>query len=957
MCSSRAMPQAIPSRAESCDAAGIGEKCSRLPTLGAFLDADPRPSFIVPVSETSPLPFELLACNISFRQAGLEGAVLRDVRDATLFRAWTQAIVHWREEHEFAGRSWTAFRIQDQWKCVQASGKAEGAAASVSPRTLGRSSDFTSSTIKALEEVKITDTKLASFYKMMEMSDVGTFEYDLHGTLLLANESWYRMCLHPKADGAYTDLSFMDLVYPPDGPLVLSQWNKLVQGLPVTFEMRWKGKNYQSLAEGGDNADYQWVLSACVPIMDNEGNLISIAGNTIDINAQKQVQEEALQRAEALERARRSERKFARFALLAPIAIYICDARGRMTYCNRRFFELTGYPYTDDPREIDWDYVCHEDDKEAMRRQRKRLLNDKQRISTHFRVRHTWDLGDGTLRQAWMESQAFPEVDDEGNIVSVFGTITDISRFKWAEEIQKSRMQEALDAKHKHENFIDMTSHEMRNPLSAVIQCADSTIDSLKLVSTLTSNLAHDGAYAEQISSEIRMCVDSLNTIISCSIHQKRVIDDVLTLSKMDSNLLTIAPVRVEPAAIVSEAVHMFELECHKDKIELSFVEDPSLMDNGSQYVMMDPSRVLQVLINLLTNAIKFTRDRPDRRIEVSLGASLSRPPDGFRGLPYATVATDSQGLLDGEEWGAGREVYIWIQCCDTGCGMSAAEQSNLFTRFSQATPRTHIRYGGSGLGLFISKKLAELQGGAIGVISEPDVGSTFSFFVATRTAPPPTPAPRFDAIKEWPLSRVVSREAQVAMEGTRIAMEGSMEQAPEYSVLIVEDNLVNQKVLSQQLRKAGCQVHVANHGEEALDFLRNTEYWAATSTSSSPPSQPQPSLLPTPPPSSEKTPQLSSPPIKLSVILMDIEMPVMDGLACTRKIRELQGLGQIVRHIPIMAVSANARSEQVAQAREAGMDDAISKPFRIPELMPKIGALVNGEGPVLVLPSSQNLA
>lgn len=96
---------------------------------------------------------------------------------------------------------------------------------------------------------------------------------------------------------------------------------------------------------------------------------------------------------------------------------------------------------------------------------------------------------------------------------------------------------------------------------------------------------------------------------------------------------------------------------------------------------------------------------------------------------------------------------------------------------------------------------------------------------------------------------------------------------------------------------------------------------------------------------------------IKLSVILMDIEMPVMDGLTCTRAIRDLQDTGQIVSHVPIMAVSANARSEQVAQAREAGMDDAISKPFRIPELMPKIEGLVKGDGPVVVLPAATPLS
>lgn len=766
------------SRAESCDHLGAP---SKLPALDAFLDADPRPLFIISINEIGPAPFELLFCNEAFRREELEKGLSCGTEAATNFLAWSQVVLHWREEYEFLGRRWTAFKIQGHWKCVRVVGESDN----VSSIQQNCCPDIPTVTIRALEDVKIAGAKLASLYKMMEMSDVGTFEFNPQGTLLRANESWYRLSLHPAIDEAHTDFSFMNLVYPPDGPLVLSQWNKLLQGYPVTFEMRWKGKDYQNSADGDGVDDPHWVLSACVPIMDEDDNLISIAGNTIDINAQKRIQEEALQRASALERARASEHKFARFALLAPIAIYICDAEGRMTYCNNRFFELTGHPPADDIGSIDWDTVAFPDDQYVVDRQWERLIHDKQRTQAHFRLNQTWAMGDDKLRQVWIESQAFPELDEAGNILSIFGTMTDISRFKWAEEIQKTRMQEAVDAKHKHENFIDMTSHEMRNPLSAVIQCADSTIDSLKLVLTGTSKLAVRDEVTAQIDHELKTSLDSLNTIISCSLHQKRVIDDVLTLSKMDSNLLTIAPVRVEPATVVAEAVHMFELECEKDKISLAFREDPSLRELGAQYVMMDPSRVLQVLINLLTNAIKFTRERPVRCIDVSVGACSSRPSDGFHGIPFAKVTTEANALLDSDGWGNGREVCIWIQCRDTGCGLSVAEQAVLFTRFSQATPRTHIRYGGSGLGLFISKKLTELQGGAIGVRSEPDVGSTFAFFVTGRIASPPTPGFKFDSLRESPLTRSLSKEAKLRKEGNLI-------QAPKYSVLIVEDNLIN---------------------------------------------------------------------------------------------------------------------------------------------------------------------
>lgn len=470
-----------------------------------------------------------------------------------------------------------------------------------------------------------------------------------------------------------------------------------------------------------------------------------------------------------------------------------------------------------------------------------------------------------------------------------------------------------------------MTSHEMRNPLSAVVQCADSTLESLRTVSAAVAKLHElDEKLRKGLDDELRISIDSLTTIVSCSLHQKRVVDDILTLSKMDSNLMTISPVRTNPAAIVSDAVHMFELECQKDNISIQFIEDPSLRSLGVHYVQMDPSRTLQVLINLITNAIKFTRDRQIREIKVTIGATMNRPDDTCKNLTFAPVTTPIDPLLNNEDWGQGRTVYVWIKCQDTGCGLSLDEQGNLFTRFSQATPRTHIRYGGSGLGLWISKRLTELQGGAIGVQSAPNEGATFGFFVTTRLTDPPTPL-KLDDKKE--LSFDQPREKSIDRERSNKI---------KYSVLVVEDNLVNQKVLSQQLRKAGCTVHVANHGQEALNFLQKTIFWSSASKNSN---------------------DQDSTCIHLDIVLLDVEMPVMDGLTCTRKIRELQEAGEIVDHVPIISVSANARSEQIAQAKQAGVDDSIAKPFRIPELIPKIEVLLRGEEPALAITTGTGLA
>ncbi|KAK8088387.1 hypothetical protein PG997_003348 [Apiospora hydei] len=871
---------------------------TELPGTRQFLDADPRPTFIAPIDPSAPLSFGIYFANHAFRRDGLEEQVLRDTRTGKQFRAWAQTVAQWRPQYRFAGRIWSAFTISAKLKCIQAS-------------------EMT------LEDVSFYDARLTTLYKMIDMGEVGNFEYDTYGRLLRANESFYRQSLHPRDPALHQDFSFVDLVYPADVELALFKWNSLTLGTPVTFEMRWKNAQY-GISHDEEVEDYQWILCTCVPIRDNEGNVASIAGNTIDIGAQKRIQKQALQRAEALERARASERKFTRFALLAPVAIIVIDMKRRITYCNTRFFEMSEHPPTNEFKKMDWHNFVYEEDYPIVDRQWDTLISDQELKQAVFRLQRTWADGDGISRQVWVESSVIPEFEDDGTVASYLCVMTDISRFKWAEQVQKTRTEEAVAAKRKHENFIDMTSHEMRNPLSAIIQSADSTIDSLKVVmSMISQSHPKDDRIVQQTNVEIKQCLDSLHTIVSCSLHQKRVVDDILTLSKMDSNLMAIAPVRSDTAQVISEAIHMFELECKKDGIDLIFIEDPSVRQMRAEYVMMDPSRTLQVLINLLTNAIKFTRDRPTRRIVVRLGASAEPPSsDSPSGISYAAATTESTGLLVNSEWGMGRPVYVWVSCQDTGCGMSSGEQSKLFTRFTQATPRTHIRYGGSGLGLFISKKLTELQGGSIGVRSEPDVGSTFTFFVATRIAPPPTPI-KVSAAKDSPLN----------WPGT--VEHDARRKIGHLSVLIVEDNLVNQKVLSQQLRKAGCQVHVSNHGAEALEFLRKTSYWAAAKAGDSK--------------------RASSPPlVDLSVILMDIEMPVMDGLACTRKIRDCQKSGEIIGHIPIMAVSANARSEQVSMARDSGMDDAISKPFRIPELMMKLETLSSSDPPPSSTPPAQ---
>ncbi|RDW71727.1 hypothetical protein BP5796_07761 [Coleophoma crateriformis] len=617
----------------------------------------------------------------------------------------------------------------------------------------------------------------------------------------------------------------------------------------------------------------------------------------------------AADRDELLGRVEEMETRFKQMAEHAPVGMFNYEPDGSLIWANATWYEITGHPVTTSATLPFMELIDGgEAAVEETNRRWSALLDGQALVRYEIQLKKPWMKQlpgtDETFEgNTWVLASAYPEFDEVGGIKSIMGTITDISEQKWAEGVQDNRRKEAEELKRQQENFIDMVSHEMRNPLSAIIQSSDGIIGLLSSAKLLRTK------------EEIADIEDSVETILLCAQHQKRIIDDILTLSKLDSDLLSIIPTSIQPLHVVQRALKMFSGECIANNIDATLTVKNSFHKMNVDWVMLDPGRLLQVLVNLITNAIKITIPEQTRKINLSIGASLKRPMQNEHQINYLpTKLTRQDSDLEAPE---GNEFFLKFAVSDTGAGLTEAESQKLFKRFSQALPRTHVQYSGSGLGLFISRELTEMQGGEIGFKSEPGKGSTFAFYIkATPTSPPRPSIKRSSSASklsqtERDMAFLTRLAAGDVLSHSKLATSELNDSKDQLNILIVEDNLVNQKVLSKQLVNQNYIVHVANHGEEAIAFLHNTRFWAKGSKKDD-----------------------------VYMVLMDLEMPVMDGLTCIKKIRELQQNGEILGHVPVMAVTANARRQQIDSAISAGMDDVVCKPFRINELVLKMKAV-----------------
>jgi signal transduction histidine kinase/ActR/RegA family two-component response regulator len=360
---------------------------------------------------------------------------------------------------------------------------------------------------------------------------------------------------------------------------------------------------------------------------------------------------------------------------------------------------------------------------------------------------------------------------------------------------------EAKQSEQAKATFLAAMSHELRTPLNGVIGA---------------SQLLAQGELPSKKRELVDVVMQSSETLLE-------LINNVLDLSRLDSNEVTLESIPVNMRELMSSTLAPLSFQAREKSVNFSLIVE----DDIPEFVAGDPTRLRQIVLNLVGNAVKFTNSG---EVSVILDTALDR---------------------------------LRLRITDTGIGIAKHAQASLFEPYVQADVATMRKFGGSGLGLTIVKKLVSSMEGKIVVQSVPGRGSTFTVFLPLKTSAPPLP--------------VTTRQKEMNL--------------PKLLIVVADDNAVNRMILSQMLEQDGHDVVTMSNGKEVVEYL---------------------------------------PDHRVSVILMDLQMPVLDGVSALRKIRAMPGIRS---KTPIIAVTANVSMENPAQLLAAGMTGFLSKPFRQSEL------------------------
>jgi len=553
----------------------------------------------------------------------------------------------------------------------------------------------------------------------------------------------------------------------------------------------------------------RWIDCRSVPTREADGAILWY-GLMLDITGRKETEETLLKLSLAVEQN--------------PNPIFITDLDAKIEYANEAFFKTTGY--------------CRD---ELIGRSPGILKSGKTPKETYASLWSSLSRGEvwkGTFFNRRKDKSEYVEFaivspvrQPDGRVTNYLGIKEDITeRMRIGEELTQHRhhleelvqtrtveLAHAKDvaetASRTKSTFLANMSHEIRTPMNAIIGL------NRLLQKEITAPKPHS----------------QLLKVGEAAHHLLRIINDILDLSKIEAGKLTLEKTDFALAQVIDHTFGMLGDQAFTKGLWLDREIDSAV----PAQLHGDPLRLGQVLLNFVSNAIKFSEK-------------------GGITICVRVVESDAASLL------------LRIEVEDQGIGLTSEQRVRLFEPFTQADDSTTRKYGGTGLGLAISRHLVAMMGGEVGVISEPGVGSTFWMTVR--------------------MGKVMG--GGLLPDGGELALPVHPERvlAQQYRgvrLLLAEDDPVNQEVALELLGETGLVVDVVNNGQEAVERVREGNY---------------------------------------ALVLMDVQMPVMDGLAATRAIRQLPGR-ESLPILPILAMTANAFEEDRQRCLEAGMNDHIGKP------------------------------
>ncbi|HWD21180.1 MAG TPA: PAS domain S-box protein [Verrucomicrobiae bacterium] len=537
-----------------------------------------------------------------------------------------------------------------------------------------------------------------------------------------------------------------------------------------------------------------WESASISPVRDPQGVITHFVAIKEDITARKKAADELQQAEQALRAGERQQK-----AMLdsVPDPVWLKDSAGRFLLVNRAWCDFIGFK----PAQVMGKTIAELFPGANV----KPFQDDDHRVVAFGDpLQKEEQITVAGQRTAWFETIKTALINADGHDYGIAGISRNITERKHQSEELRRAKEAAESANRAKSEFLATMSHEIRTPMNGLLG--------------FTALLGETELSAEQrgFAATIELCGRRLLTLIN----------DILDFSKIEAGQMRIERVHYDLPRVIEEIAELLGPEIKEKGLRW---EARCELPAGRELIG-DPVRARQVLLNLVGNALKFTKQG-----SVTLRAHVdAQNPEQLR-----------------------------CEISDTGLGIPVDKQSLLFQKFSQVDPSVTRRFGGTGLGLAICKRLVNLMGGEIGVVSEPGKGSTFWFTLPLIAAAPLAPQPE----KHLP------------------AGSAGRPKQRRQRILLAEDDPISQQFTATWLRKFGCQVDVAEDGREAVALAGRHRY---------------------------------------DLIFMDCQLPQLDGCAAARLIREAESPG---RRTPIVAVTACVMASQREQCAAAGMDDFLAKP------------------------------